>query len=131
MPARRSSSTRRQSRATATQCSAGGAVRSAGGVAEPYEVASKAFSVNPVKIDPGTVSVSGGVASVRPVYPDPGAGALIALPRLVRYAHVAFVLSDGRVVDAVGSDDGTYSAQVGSASVSSVRAVDDCGNSAS
>jgi hypothetical protein len=40
------------------------------------------------------------------------------------------VLSDGRVVDATGSDDGTYAAAVGTASVSAVRVVDDCGNSA-
>ena len=50
--------------------------------------------------------------------------------RLVRGARVEFVLSDGRVVDADPRDDGPYVAQVGSAAVSSVRVVDDCGNSA-
>ena len=108
----------------------GRAVRSAGGVAAPYVVDSRAFSVEPVRIAPGSVSVVDGVASVRPLYPDPGSGALVALPRLVRGARVSFVLSDGRVVSATGSDDGSYAAQVGSASVSAVRVVDDCGNSA-
>jgi neutral ceramidase len=107
----------------------GRAVTSPGGVAAPYVVDSAPFVVGPVRIDSGTVSVADGVASVRPLYPDPGSGALIALPRLVRGARVSFVLSDGRVVDAVGSDDGTYEAAVGSASVSAVRVADDCGNS--
>jgi hypothetical protein len=108
----------------------GRAVRSDGGVAQPYAVDSHEFSVAPVRIDPGSVSVSNGVASVRPLYPDPGSGALIALPRLVRGASVEFVLSDGSSVAAVGSDDGTYRAAGGSASVSSVRVVDDCANAA-
>jgi neutral ceramidase len=108
----------------------GRAVRSDGGVAAPYTVDSSAFTVAPVRIDPGAVTVVDGVASVRPSYPDPGSSALIALPRIVRGASVEFVLSDGRVVDAVGGDDGTYEAAVGTASVSSVRVLDDCGNSA-
>jgi neutral ceramidase len=108
----------------------GRALTATGGTVAPYVVDSAPFSAGAVRIDPGAVSVSDGVASVRPLYPDPGAGALIALPRLVLGARVSFVLSDGRVVDAVGSDDGTYAASVGSASVSAVRVVDDCGNSA-
>jgi neutral ceramidase len=108
----------------------GRAVRSDGGVAQPYSVVSSAFTVAPVRIDPGAVTVADGVASVKPAYPDPGSQALVALPRLVRDARVSFVLSDGRVVDASGGDDGTYEAAVGSASVSAVRVVDDCGNTA-
>jgi hypothetical protein len=108
----------------------GRAVRSAGGVASPYAVDSRPIAVEPVRIDPGAVSVVDGVASVRPLYPNPGAGALIALPRLVSGARVSFVLSDGGVVAARGSDDGTYAAPVGNASVASVRVVDDCANSA-
>jgi neutral ceramidase len=108
----------------------GRAVRADGGVASPYVVESAPFSVDPVRIDPGAVSVAGGAASVRPLYPDPGSGALIALPRLVLGARVSFGLSDGRVVAADGRDDGTYEAQVGSASVSAVRVVDGCGNAA-
>jgi hypothetical protein len=104
-------------------------VRSDGGVAQPYAVDSTPFSVSPVRIDPGPVSVADGVASARPGYPDPGSRALIALPRLVRGASVEFVLSDGRVVVAAPRDEGTYWAAVGSASVSSARVVDDCGNS--
>jgi hypothetical protein len=99
-------------------------------VASPYVVDSAPFSVAPVRIDPGPVTVVDGGASVRSSYPDPGSSALIALPRLVRGALVEFVLSDGRVVRANGGDDGTYEAAVGSASVSAVRVVDDCGNSA-
>ncbi|HET9023926.1 MAG TPA: neutral/alkaline non-lysosomal ceramidase N-terminal domain-containing protein, partial [Burkholderiaceae bacterium] len=108
----------------------GRAVKSDGGVAQPYALDSSEFTVAPVRIDPGPVTVADGVASVTPGYPDPGDKALIALPRLVRDARVSFVLSDGRVVDASGGDDGTYEAAVGSASVSSVRVVDGCGNSA-
>jgi hypothetical protein len=108
----------------------GRAVRSDGGVATPYVVDSAAFSVGAVRIDPGAVTVTDGVASVKPTYPDPGSRALIALPRLVRAGSVAFVLSDGRVVDAGGGDDGTWEAAVGSASVSAVRVLDDCGNTA-
>lgn len=108
----------------------GRAVRSAGGVASPYVVDSAPFHLGAVRIDPGTVSVANGVASVRPLYPNPGPGSLIALPRLVLGAHVSFVLSDGRTVDAVGGDDGSYTASVGSASVTAVHVVDDCGNSA-
>jgi hypothetical protein len=106
-------------------------VTSDGGVASPYTLDSKPFDVAPVRIDPGTPATAGGVASVRPLYPDPGSGALIALPRLVRGADVQLKLSDGRVVDAVDNDnDGTYEAAVGSASVSAVRVVDSCENRA-
>ena len=108
----------------------GKAVRSAGGVAAPYSVDSKPFTVGAVHIDPGAVTVADGVASVTPSYPDPGSQALIALPRLVRDARVEFVLSDGRVVDGTGGGDGTYQAAVGSATVSAVRVADSCGNSA-
>jgi hypothetical protein len=109
----------------------GRAVRSDGGVAAPYSVDSAPFSVSPVSIDPGVASVGNGVASVRPLYPDPGDGALVALPRLVRGADVAFVLSDGRRVAARDADDdGTYEAAVGTASVAAVRVEDSCGNSA-
>lgn len=108
----------------------GRAVRSDGGVPSPYTVDSKPFSVEAVRIDPGAVTVVGGVASVRPSYPDPGSSALIALPRIVRDARVELVLSDGGVVAADGGDDGTYEAQVGTRTVSSVRVVDSCGNSA-
>ena len=108
----------------------GQAVRSAGEVAAPYTVDSAPFAVAPVRIDPGAVSVANGIASLKPLYPDPGSSALIALPRLVRGASVSFVLSDGRVVSATGGDDGSYEAPVGSASVSAVRVLDDCGNAA-
>jgi neutral ceramidase len=108
----------------------GRAVKSDGGVAQPYTVDSAPFTVGAVRIDPGAVTVTNGVASVKPSYPDPGSSALIALPRLLRSGSVSFVLSDGRVVDASGGDDGTWEAAVGSASVSAVRVLDDCGNSA-
>jgi hypothetical protein len=84
-----------------------------------------------VKIDPGTPAVSGGVASARPLYPDPGPNSLIALPRLVRGATVEFTLSDGTKVKATDPGGaGVYSAPVGAASVTGVSVVDDCGNSA-
>jgi hypothetical protein len=110
----------------------GRAVRSAGGVAAPYVLDSKPFSVSAVVIQAGPATIDNGVASVRPLYPDPGSGALVALPRLVRGAEVAFALSDGRRVAARDPDnDGSYEAPVGTASVASVRVVDGCGNTAS
>jgi hypothetical protein len=107
----------------------GRAVRSSGGVAQPYTLDSKPFDVAPVRIDAGPISIVDGIASIRPLYPDPGSAALVALPRLVRDARAEFVLSDGRVVTADPRDDGTYEAVVGSGTVSSVRVIDDCGNS--
>jgi neutral ceramidase len=107
----------------------GRAVTSPGGVVVPYVLDSAPFSVSAVRIDAGAPAVAGGVASVRPLYPDPGSGALVALPRLVRGADVEFVLSDGsRVRGTDPENDGTYEAAVGSASVSSVRVADNCGN---
>jgi neutral ceramidase len=108
----------------------GRAVIASGSVPAPYRVDSDPFTVSAVTIDPGAASVSGGVARVRPLYPDPGAGALVALPRLVRGADVQMTLSDGRTVPATDADnDGAYTAPVGDASVTSVAVRDDCGNS--
>src|SRR3954471_8605816 len=104
------------------------ALRSPGGVAAPYVLDSKPFTVDSVRIQPGAVTVTDGVASVRPLYPDPGTASLLALPRLLRRGSVSFVLSDGRVVAADGRDDGTYEAPIGGASVDAVRVADDCGN---
>jgi hypothetical protein len=107
----------------------GRAVRKQGAVAEDYSVGSNTFTLSPLKIDAGGASVTDGVASVRPLYPDPGNDALMALPRLVRDAEVAFKLSDGRTVNGTDADgDGVYTAPVGSAGVGGVSVADDCGN---
>lgn len=99
------------------------------GAPVPYTLDSQPFTVAPVTIAAGTASVAGGVASVRPLYPDPGAGALLALPRLVMGATVSLALSDGTTVAATDPDgDGLYTASVGSRSVRSVAVRDDCGN---
>jgi neutral ceramidase len=107
----------------------GRAVTASGGAANPYTVDSRTFTVSPLKIDAGTATVSGGVATVRPLYPSPGDDALIALPRLVRGATVVFTLSDGRKVTATDADgDGAYTANVGSAAVTGIAVTDACGN---
>jgi neutral ceramidase len=52
---------------------------------EPYELASQPFELGPTApLAASTPSVAGGVASVTATYPDPGDGALLALPRRVR-----------------------------------------------
>lgn len=105
-----------------------------------YVVASEPFAVAPLRILGADATVAAGVATVRPLYPDPGGAALLALPRLVRGADVSLTLSDGRTVAAsegTGSDgrdpdpqpDGVYSAPVGTATVTAVRVTDACGNS--
>lgn len=109
----------------------GRAVESAGATPSAYALDSKPFTMSPATIAPGDVTVAGGIASVRPTYPDPGAGSLLALPRLLRAGTVVFKLSDGTSVPATDPDgDGVYTANVGSAQVSSVSVTDDCGNSA-
>jgi hypothetical protein len=75
-------------------------------------------------------TVADGVASVRPLYPDPGAGTLLALPRLVRGADVEITLGNGgRVPASDPDDDGLYTAQVGNGNVTGATATDRCGNS--
>jgi neutral ceramidase len=94
-----------------------------------YTLDSSSFTLGALTIAPGTPTVSAGVASVRPLYPDPGNGALVSLPRLVMSATVNLTLSDGRVKRAFDADhDGVYTANVGSASVTKVTVIDDCGN---
>jgi neutral ceramidase len=110
----------------------GRAVRSLLGAPADYTLDSRSFALGRLTIAPGTPTVSGGVASVRPLYPDPGAGALVSLPRLVMGATVNLTLSDGRVKRAFDADhDGVYTTNVGSASVTRVSVVDDCGNASS
>jgi neutral ceramidase len=109
----------------------GRAVRAAGERARRYRLTSAPFSVSRLEIAAGTASVADGVAKVRPLYPDPGSGALLALPRLVRDAAVRLSLSDGRTVTATDpDDDGLYTAAVGSAGVRAVGVRDACGNTA-
>lgn len=107
----------------------GHAVTADGGAPEAYTVDAHPFTVSPVKLATGDVSPAGGVASVRPLYPDPGSGALVALPRLALGAAVEFALSNGRSVAATDPDgDGVYAARVGSAVVRAVHVNDGCGN---
>ena len=105
----------------------GRAVRSDGAAPSAYTVDSQPFAVAPVPIA-ASPSTSGGTASVRPLYRDPGDGALVALPRLVRDATVTFTLADGSTV--AGSDpddDGTYTAPA-AAEATGVSVRDHCGN---
>jgi neutral ceramidase len=106
----------------------GNSVESPGAAPTPYTLTSSTFEVTPLTIQSGT-TVTGGTATVRPIYPDPGAGALLALPRIVRDATVKLSLSDGRTVTATDPDgDGAYTASVGTAQVTRVSVTDACGN---
>jgi hypothetical protein len=107
----------------------GRAVKSLLAAPAPYSLTSQPFELRPAKITTGDVTTDGGIASVRPLYPDPGAGALIALPRLVRGADVRMTLSDGSEITATDADgDGVYTAAVGGLSVTGVSVTDPCGN---
>jgi hypothetical protein len=107
----------------------GRAVRSLGAAATAYALDSRPFTVSPLTIASGSPTVAAGVASVRPLYPDPGPGALVALPRLVRGATVRLDLSDGTSLPAADPDgDGVYTANVGDARVTGVSVRDACGN---
>ena len=53
-----------------------------GGGPQPYEAVSRTFQVRPTSLAPQAVRVSGSVALVRALYPDPGEGTLMAMPRL-------------------------------------------------
>lgn len=117
------------------QCSAPGtyrlsvegvAVKNPGEAPSGYSAVSSPFTVSPVTLQVAQPEVTDGVASVRPLYPDPGA-ALLALPRLVRGAAVLLTV-DGREVAATDPDgDGTYTAPVDGA-VTAVSATDACEN---
>lgn len=105
---------------------AGVAVKNPGEAAGGYAAVSSSFTVSPVTLQVGQPDVAGGIASVRPLYPDPGA-ALLALPRLVRSATVLLTV-DGHEVAATDPDgDGTYTAPVDGV-VTAVTATDACGN---
>ena len=50
---------------------------------EPYEAVSREFEVTPATLRSQPPTVAGSVATVRALYPDPGEGTLMAMPRLV------------------------------------------------
>ena len=108
----------------------GRALRRAGSRPDRYTVISRDFSVGELKIDIGAVHRStDGVATVRPLYPDPGKDAIVSMPRLVRKAMVRMTLDDGTVVRAYDrTGDGAYGARAGSAAVKTVTVEDKCGN---
>jgi neutral ceramidase len=108
----------------------GVAVRKLGDAPSSYTAVSQPFDVGPIALATDPPTVTDGVASVRALYPDPGAGAILSLPRLLMGGRVQLHLSDKRTVKATDPDgDGVYTAPVGSASVTSVHAADACGNS--
>lgn len=75
---------------------------------EPYEVASLPFELRPItSIQADPPVVSGGEVTVRARYPDPGAGAIVALPRVVRtgYAVLRITEPDGTVREVVARPD--------------------------
>lgn len=107
----------------------GRAVTVPGGDPAPYVVRSREFTVSPVTLAVPPPAVADGVASVRPLYPDPGAGALLALPRLLLGGQVDVLVGGGGRIPATDPDgDGLYTAEVGGATVLGAAATDRCGN---
>ena len=97
---------------------------------EPYTLTSQTFTVAPAPLTAGDVRRSGDEARVRVTYPDPGEGALLALPRLLRDGTVT-LRAGGRKAEArydPGTGDwvATLPADAGPAAV--VAARDRCGN---
>jgi hypothetical protein len=101
---------------------------------EPYAVASRSFAVTPAALEADAPAVEGTTARVRLRYPDPGDGALVALPRLVTTGTATLrVTPPGAAARTVTAKPdaatGTFVAPVPAGSkVALVRAADGCGN---
>jgi hypothetical protein len=110
----------------------GQAVKAPGQAAGGYSAVSTPVEVSRLTLEVPQPTVAGGVASVRPLYPSPGDGALLALPRLLRGGDVSITLGNGGKVPATDpDDDGLYTAHVGSSTVTGATATDRCGNTGS
>jgi hypothetical protein len=96
----------------------------------PYEAVSQPFTLGPMTpLQVTDLDVSGGVARVTAVYPDPGAGALISLPRRVRGGFAT--LKAGAATVTARPDAGRLRFQAAvpeGAPVEVVRVQDGCGN---
>jgi neutral ceramidase len=97
---------------------------------EPYSVTSDPFTVSNVRVTATEPVVSDGQVSVRGFYPDPGAEAIMALPRLVTTGFAAFRI-DGKVRNAqFDASTGTFHLPVEEGqSVKLHHLRDACGNS--
>ena len=100
----------------------------------PYETISRTFEVRPATLAPQPARVSGSVALVRAVYPDPGENTLMALPRLASTGGAVLEVTrpDGsrrRVVAGADPARFGYVASVPAGSTVRVLSVTDgCGN---
>jgi neutral ceramidase len=109
----------------------GMAVRAPGGAPEPYTAASDEFELGPMApLQVFDATVAGETARVRARYPDPGPGALLALPRRVRTGEATIELANGREVVAKPDAAGlAFEAKVPpSSAIESVSVDDGCGN---
>jgi neutral ceramidase len=110
----------------------GVAVKAPGAAPSGYSATSNEFAVAPVTLAVPAPTVADGVASVRPLYPDPGEGALLALPRLLHGGDVDILVGrHGRIPATDPDGDGLYTAHVGTADVSGATARDRCANTGS
>jgi neutral ceramidase len=109
----------------------GMAIKNPGEAASGYTADSREITVTPVPLTVDAPAIDGDSASVRPIYPDPGKGALLALPRLVRDAQVSFDLADGSTVTAQDDGTGLYRADTHGSPVTAVHVADGCGNTGS
>ena len=95
---------------------------------EPYTVTSQEFVVAPARLTATAPVVTDGVARFRATYPNPGAEALTALPRLVRDAS-AVVLVGGERKVVTADDAGVFAVPAAAGqTVEVVQVRDACGN---
>jgi neutral ceramidase len=97
---------------------------------EPYTVVSQPFTVQAAQLTAGAVRRAGDTARVRITYPDPGEGALLALPRLLREGSVTLRAGGRSVRAAYDAATGEWVAPVpaGPEPVTVAAARDRCGN---
>ena len=99
------------------------------GVVGPYELASETFELEAAKLTADAPVVSGGVATVRARYPNPGADALTALPRLVTSGAAELLVNGVAVKAPADAATGTFTAAVPEGATVTLRSVTDrCGN---
>jgi neutral ceramidase len=98
----------------------------------PYGVVSESFELLPTApLATSAPVVSGGVASVTATYPDPGEGALLALPRRVRSGTATLSVNGQQVAASIDSARLHFTTPAEAGATVSVSRVDDgCGNTA-
>jgi neutral ceramidase len=101
----------------------------------PYEAVSREFELRPAPLSAQPPTVTGSVATVRALYPDPGEQTLMAMPRLASSGSALLEVTESgerprRVRAAADPQRHAYVARVPTgATVRVLSVTDDCGNS--